>query len=1107
MMTPLAVGSLVEYPDGPGVGRIGELADERVRVDMFDSIARQVAESRWLPAASCSRARLEPETRVYWRNPDTGDWVAGRVKGTSPGGYYVQFPNTEYDFPLPEQDLRVRWDRPVSSPETVLAAGGNESAFYYHARLPLLRNLLEQRASSASTFAFLSSAIEFFPHQINTVLKVLSDPVQRYLLADEVGLGKTIEAGLIIRQTLLDNSHARVAILVPDALRLQWARELCDKFFIDDFPDAQVKCIAHEAPERWAAYSSSDLVVVDEAHRLVQAGDPEKPEYRRLCDLAHSAPRLLLLSATPVMSQHTTQLGLLHLLDPNLYRWTERAAFERRYQLRSQLADAVYGLSSDFTYLLPSAVEGIGVILPASDARFADLGGRVLSMLDDNDELRVGADQAQLHGRVEELKAHISETYRLHRRVIRHRRDKVLRADPDSADMPYEVTGRTAAQRLPVTNAHAIAQQSLLDWQSRAWAALLDGDLAVQGSDYGLALGVMVSRLGGPADDFADALRWRVRRDPDAAERAGLTDREMAMLAAPGLLPTELPVLTELEARLAEGPGDLPNGASGDINALVTAILPGLRSSHRTVIFCGAGSLAGHLAARLRQRFSRIGVYEHIRGGSRDDWDTAVRQWAAPTQPGGNSRVLVTDDTAEDGLNLQVAGAVLHLRLPWSPNQLEQRLGRVDRYADASASAVTPAQQFVISGGDPDESFTDAWADLLQDGYGAFAGSISTLQDAVANGLSSTWRAGMESGPTGLQRRGGEVRAELDAARRDIDKVDMLESIHDFSPDERDITAALVTIEQRWRGTRDALLGYVATGSGGIGLQHHSRTVHGSHREVFDLAQSRPLLSPRLWKLAAHRVKTSMAQGAFNRSAALRAPGTRLLRRGNPLVDVLAEAIAVDDRGQATAIRRVDQRFSGDPEPYFGFDYIVEADITQALGKLKHHPGAAAALRRQADRIMPPFTLKAWIGATGEQPISDPAMWAWLDQPYNKTGGDRNYSRERRDELRNIFGGWASFQASAEAAETRCRRHLAEVTDLRQVCARARDRARQRIAVTTSQARARQAAGHLVGDSESYLLDVAVTDALVEGLSSPAVRVVAATCIVRVPLTRARYGG
>ena len=277
MRTRLQVGMLIEYEGCPGVGRIGSLDEDRVRVNFFESIVESVADSRWLPARNCRHVALEPETRVYWRNSDTGDWLAGRVKGVSNDEYFVQFPNTEFDFPLPERDLRVRWDRPVSDPAMVLAAGGNESAFFYHARLPLLRNLLDQRAASASTFALLSSAVELYPHQVNTALTVLSDPVQRYLLADEVGLGKTVEAGLIIRQTLLDHPRARIAVLAPDVLRLQWAQELREKFFIDDFPDARVKCVAHETPDRWAAYHGCELVVVDEAHRVAQTDDPEEP--------------------------------------------------------------------------------------------------------------------------------------------------------------------------------------------------------------------------------------------------------------------------------------------------------------------------------------------------------------------------------------------------------------------------------------------------------------------------------------------------------------------------------------------------------------------------------------------------------------------------------------------------------------------------------------------------------------------------------------------------------------------------------------------------------------------------------------------------------------
>ena len=155
--------------------------------------------------------------------------------------------------------------------------------------------------------------------------------------------------------------------------------------------------------------------------------------------------------------------------------------------------------------------------------------------------------------------------------------------------------------------------------------------------------------------------------------------------------------------------------------------------------------------------------------------------------------------------------------------------------------------------------------------------------------------------------------------------------------------------------------------------------------------------------------------------------------------------------------------------------------------------------------MLPPFTLKAWIGLATGHVVADPAKLALLDRPYDKRKGDRNYGQERRSDLLAIFGGLDPFQKAAEMSEAACRKHLAEVTDLNQKCARARHQARQQIAVTTAQARARQAAGHLVGDSESYLLDVAVTDALVEGLSQPTIRTVAATCVVRSRVERIRH--
>lgn len=1090
MAVALRVGDFVACPGGPGIARVGALDGDNACVEYFESVAQPTVEAEWVEVGTCSPVILVPGTRVYWLNPDTGAWLAGRVKARQGGRYFVQFPNTEYDLPVEGRDLRVRWDHPVQDPVQVLAAGGIESGYFYGARLPMLRNLVEQRAACTNVPALLSSAAEVYPHQVRAALTVLTDPVQRYLLADEVGLGKTIEAGYVIRQTLIDNPRSKITILTPDTLRRQWRRELTEKFFIDDFPLARIKLTRHEDPVRWREYHGSDLVVVDEAHWLVQVRDPDESPYRELRELAHSSPRLLLLSATPVTSHHTTHLGLLHLLEPHLYRWDDREAFEHRQARRSELADSVYALDSTFAVLLPSTIDSIRVLLPP-DARFEELASQVLQLLADDDDLRDEADAPTLAIRVEGLRAHISETYRLHRRTIRHRRAHVLRDDQNSSLLPYEVRGRGRPELLDLylPEGHD-AQQTLIEWRTRIWDNLLNEDRTAAQDACALALGVLTSRAGGPADDLLDAMRWRVRRDPAAAQRASLSTLEQVLLSEPDLIGAESQVLAAFEAGVAQTNRD------ASATALVDTLLPVIRSHQRVVIFCGPGSLAADLVAYLRTRFPKAPIGEHTRAVGSDQAERAVTAWCAPV-PAAQGRVIVADDTAEDGLNLQLADAAIHLRLPWSPNRLEQRLGRIDRYSGgASAEQSPPTRQYVLRNPGPDGSIGDAWLSLLDRGYDIFGASVSTLQDAIAQGLAPVWGAALSGGPEGLECSAERVRATLSQERADIDKMDLLESIHGTAVPARDVAAAVGDFEQRWRGTQHALLRYVGESSGGIKIRYNRRMVRGCSREIFDLGDSHPLADPRLFRVKSGMLTSEMSQGTFNRSAALRAPGTRIFRIGNPFVDLLASLIAIDDRGQATAFRRVDPRHRGEPAAYFGFDFLVEADVNTAAALVADQAGARTALRRQADRILPPFTLKVWVPAGSDEAITSDEDRAWLDMPYDNRR-DQNYNAKCLHELADLFGGWATFRKSAEAAEQAARRNLELVTDLAERCARAAKHAQQTLAVVTAEARARQAAGRLVGDTDSYLVDALVTDALVTGLTAPAARVVAATCIVR----------
>ena len=1088
-MVDLHAGSLVEHPQVPGIGRVGAVDGAKVRIDCFESVAAPVVDSKWLAATECQPVKLHLQTRVYWQDSDTGNWRAGRIVGGEVPLYFVRLPNSDEDFPVPEDQLRVRWDRPVSNPVDVLIAGANETAYFRDARLPMLQSRVAQRAASGGASTLLSSAVEIFPHQVQAALTVLSDPVQRYLLADEVGLGKTIEAGFVIRQVLLDQPRSRVAVITPDILRRQWQTELREKFFVEDFPEKQLRISAHETPEKWSGYHGFDLVVVDEAHQIVQVDDPRQSPYRELALLAHSAPRVLLLSATPITSRVTTHLGLLHLLDKNLYRWADREAFQHKFEQRKQLANAVYQLDAEWESLLPDAITTVEALIPA-DSQFRMLADEVSELLSAAGDLCNESDREKLATRVEALRAHISETYRLHRRMIRHRRSQVLKTDDESTTMPFELTGRQAPEMILLDSpGQQLTQDGLLQWQSQVTNWLIDNGAEDQSAAYGQILAVLTSRADGVSQDLADALRWRLGGDAAAAARAGLTKEERSILHSPQVIPAEAGVHDLLTGQ---------SGAGEQVSALGEVLLPVFRKHARIVVFCGPGALAASLAAYLRRTIPASRIAEHTARQNAAASEEAVVQWR---EYGG---ILVTDGSAEDGLNLQDADAVVHARLPWSPNRLEQRIGRVDRYGAGSGREA--ARQYVVTIPDGQDTFPGAWLSLMTGAFGIFSQSVSALQDSIDQGLTAIWAAGMTDGPAGLVSLDARIREDLASERREIDEMDMVDSIHESGSGTRDIPAAIGTLEMGWRDIESAAVGYAGDGSGGLRFSHHRV---GPRQQLVEFARGKrdPLLAPRIFARAGAALRPAVMRAGFNRTSALRIPGTRLFRIGNPFIDMLGNTIAIDDRGQASVFLRRDARVRGEPQVYFGLDFLVEADITAALKVTGNGQETQYAVSRQADCIFEPFMRRVWVRAGDDKAVDHPGLVDWLDRPYDPDRADCNLNPSRIAPLHDLFGGMAGFTDAARAAETISRRELAMVTDLTTRCDEAQKRAAQAAAVQSAQAQARQAAGRLVTDTKSYLVDVRVADALISGLRQPHIKVMSVTCIVRGNLAMGNHAG
>lgn len=206
---------------------------------------------------------------------------------------------------------------------------------------------------------------QLLPHQLYVVSEICRRGRPRALLADEVGLGKTIEAAWIMHRLLMTGRIRRVLILAPEALVNQWFVELFKRFNLSFWvpgsqSEADLEAEDLESEERVILSHESlaklrengilkdqpwDLVIVDEAHRIGWSEEATTPEYEILADLAKRSPGLLLLTATPEQLGLAGHFSRLHLIDP--LRFPSLKSFERDHSSYLKVVQLAERLLSD----------------------------------------------------------------------------------------------------------------------------------------------------------------------------------------------------------------------------------------------------------------------------------------------------------------------------------------------------------------------------------------------------------------------------------------------------------------------------------------------------------------------------------------------------------------------------------------------------------------------------------------------------------------------------------------------------------------------------------------------------------------------------------------
>ena len=626
---------------------------------------------------SLESLELRPGDKVL--HPELGEGVVVRRE---PSGYITAFFRAHGERQVPVETLHTAAD---AFDNIVQAFASANSERLEHLWLALEAEELPLMDSAAT---LTSAKVDLLPHQVVLVHRVANARPKRFLVADEVGLGKTIEAALILRELASRGELTRAIMVVPAGLVENWRRELNDIFNLDfevfgsegDVTDRKSNAFAKhnrlivsvdtlKRPARIKKLLAAppwDLVIFDEAHHLSvyrYGNKVKKTENFKLAEALRDHCRdLVLLSATPHQGDHFRFWMLIRLLNPELFE-SDQDMVRNRHRLnavviRRTKADACaqdgsplfvrrmvhtqsFSLSEQESAFYAALLEYLrdGYDLAAKQGNKGRALGFVMTIFQKIAASSFAAIRSTLHRRL--LMLTIQEGIE---------RDELLDVDgrnrvfDEARAMIHEMYGISYD---PVGNAQADqiladAKYQLLKKRTEALA-------------------------------FADA----AESHSDSELEAGYGEDAAAMMVVVAL-PEERQRIRELLAQC-------PAGQESKTAMLTHALkqIWQLDPDEKVVIFATYLGTVEAIKKHLDESFPTAGV-DILKGGDHGAKTAAQKRFRRKDGP----RILVCTAAGREGINLQFAHILFNYDLPWNPMDLEQRIGRIHRYGQSSTAQV-----------------------------------------------------------------------------------------------------------------------------------------------------------------------------------------------------------------------------------------------------------------------------------------------------------------------------------------------------------------------------------------------------------------------------------
>jgi len=534
--------------------------------------------------------------------------------------------------------------------------------------------------------ALTSAKVDLLPHQVVLTHRVATASPRRFLIADEVGLGKTIETALILRELISRGELKRALMVVPAGLVNNWHRELNEVFHLNfevfgsegdvtdrksnafekhNFLIASVDTLKlRPRMARLKAAPPWDLVVFDEAHHLTayrQGGKVKKTLNFRLAEMLKEHTRdLVLLSATPHQGDHFRFWMLVQLLDPTLFH-SPAEMVEHRHRLNSVVfrrtkADACRPDGS--TLFARRQVHTEAFTMSPTEKEFYDA---LVAYLQDGFAL------AKRQGRQGQGLAFVMTIFQ-----------KI-------AASSFAAVRRTLRRRLiALTIQEGLIHDQNLDIERRN-AALDEARLLIR-ETFDLGEGRLAEA---EADRVLADFRYKIlrqQRDEELAAGADLYGSETGAAQAEDAAATTVAnALPEERRRIRELLARFPTQVETKVEKLLGAlgVLWRENRQEKMVVFATYLGSVEMLGEEIEGRYPGQGVTV-LKGGDHGAKVAAEKRFKAKDGP----KVLICTAAGREGINLQHARILFNFDLPWNPMDLEQRIGRIHRYGQENTAQI-----------------------------------------------------------------------------------------------------------------------------------------------------------------------------------------------------------------------------------------------------------------------------------------------------------------------------------------------------------------------------------------------------------------------------------